>query len=167
MKFNGSSNFYIMDKHVANNKRLDAFENSVSIYLPNCEKHHYTSKNGSEVDIICVHNNYDDSKMFLKRILSDSGLLGVDILLISFLTIFRGDRIRTAYKIAYTCGARIFEYNIYDLEPHGSAKLDLVTEINKLPMSSEMRSVLDELYIKKKIEPLFENKAKIKYKAER
>ena len=167
MKFNGSSNFYIMDKQVANNKRLDAFDNSMNIHLPNCEKHHYKAKNGSEVDIVSVHHNYDDSKILLKRILAESGLLGVDILLISFQTIFRGDSIRTAYKLAYTCGAGIFTYAIYDLEPHGSAKLDLVTEINKLPMSSGMRVILEELFIKKKIEPLFENKAKVLYKAER
>lgn len=167
MKLNGSSNIYIMNKSIAHKTRLDAFEDSVNTYLPNHEKYHYKANNGAVAEIISTHHNYDDSKLILKRLISTSGLLGVDVLLVTFQTIFKGDSIRTAYKMCYTCGASMNEHYIFDLEAKGH-ELSLMDEIiANLNMPKSMINMVEDMYGYNSFKPLFKNVKKIKYTAGR
>ena len=168
MKLNGSSKFYIMNKDIASKTRLDAFESLVNTSLPDREMYRYKADNGVVTDIMSTYHNYEDSKLILKYLIAKSGLVGVDILLVTFQTIFRGDKIRTAYKMCYTCGAKLHELIIYDLEPHGCLKIDLMKEMaNTLYMPTDMRHMIEDMFSYNKFIPMFKNVNKVKYTAER
>ena len=168
MKLNGSSNFYIMNKDIANKTRLDAFEDLVNTSLPDREMYRYKADNGVTTDIMSTYHNYEDSKLILKYLIAKSGLVGVDILLVTFQTIFRGDKIRTAYKICYTCGAKLHELSVYDLEPTGCSKIDLMNEVaNTLSIPSCMMKLMEDMYSYGKFIPMYKNINKVKYNGER
>ena len=165
MKFNGSTTFYIMNKDTASKTRLDAFEKMINSRLRDSEKRLYEAVGGFKIDMVSTYHNFNDSKMILKELITKTGLLGVDILLITFQTVFRGDSIRTAYKVAYTCGGSINEHKIFDLEPANKAKLDLINEITtKLKLPLEMIKAVDEMGDNNLIIPLYTSRNK-KYKA--
>ena len=165
MVFNGSSTFYIMNKDIANKKRLDAFEEMINSRLSESEKRLYTSIDDFKVDMISTYHNFSDSKLILRELITKTGLLGVDILLVTFQTVFKGDKVRTAYKVAYTCGAFIREYKIFDLEPTNKAKLDLIDEITvKLDLPLEIAKAVEDLNDYNLLVPLYKSINK-KYKA--
>ena len=165
MKFNGSSTFYIMNKDTANKTRLDAFEKMINSRLSESEKRLYKGANGFNIDMVSTYHNFDDSKLILRELITKTGLLGVDIVLVTFQTIFKGDIIRTAYKVAYTCGAFIKEHAIFDLKPLRKAKLDLVDEITtKLGLPLEIAKAVGDLNTNNLLTPLYRH-CNTKYKA--
>ena len=166
MKFNGSSTFYIMNKNTANKTRLDAFEKMINSRLSESEERAYECINGLKVDMISTYHNFDDSKLILRELITRTGLIGVDIILVTFQTVFRGDSVRTAYKTAYTCGVSVKTHPIFDLEPKGHTKIDLIDTLTKsLDLSPELNEVITELHSKGLLAPLYKAKIGRKYKA--
>lgn len=162
MKFNGSTNIYVYGTENGNKDRLDACKKLVDLYLPECEKRKFTPIDAF-MDVISTHHNFDDTKIILKRIIAESKVVGVDILVVSFQTIFRGDNIRTAYKTCYTCGGEITEHHIYDMESN-----DLLDELFvKLPIGAELRKALRIHGDSFGIAPMYNKKVSKHYKAVR
>ena len=155
-----------MNKDMSNKTRLDAFEKMINSRLSESEERVYECINGLKVDMISTYHNFDDSKLILRELITKTGLIGVDIILVSFQTIFKGDSIRTAYKTAYTCGVSIKTHPIFDLEPRRHAKIDLIESLTKsLDLSPELNMVITELHSKGLLAPLYKTKTERKYKA--
>ena len=167
MKFNGSSTFYIMNKNTANKTRLDAFEKMINSRLHESEKRAHECIDGLKIDLISTYHNFDDSKLILKELITKTGLIGVDIILVAFQTVFKGDSIRTAYKLAYTCGVSIKTHAIFNLEPKGHVKINLIDEMTEyLGLSDELNKAVLDLESSGLLIPLYStNKTGKKYKA--
>lgn len=160
MKFNGSTNIYVYGAEKVNKIRVDACKKLLDLYMPEHEKRKFTPID-AYMNVISTHHNFDDTKLILKRIINETKLVGVDILVVTFQTIFRGDSLRTAYKTCYTCGGEVVENHIFDLEE----KVLLNEMVTGLPLSDDLRIALTEHEKKFGIIPMY--KKHINYRASR